>query len=272
MPSACSTGFCDGPRVSAHTRVVGNSLPGFSTPCRVECIAQAQHHVEVFVGKQQRHQVALLQSHAMFAGDRSAHRHAVFQYVAARRLHQFQLLGIARIKQDQRMQVAVARMKDVTDAQSILLRDSLDKLKHRRNRRARHHAVLRIVGRRQPSQRRERVLAALPQQRAFVLVLGPPHLARLLLDADFPHRLCLLFYLLCQALQFDQQHRARVQRITRMTGCFHRPQRPAVEHLQRRRSDARGGNRRHGSRSVVDGLEDSQQRGDALRPPQQISP
>src|SRR5580700_12173913 len=38
MPSAASTGFRDAPRVSAHTRVVGNSLPGFNTPAALNAL------------------------------------------------------------------------------------------------------------------------------------------------------------------------------------------------------------------------------------------
>ena len=118
------------------------------------------------------------------------------------------------------MQIAVAGVEDVADDQVVFLRDIADVSQHRGNLAARHHAILRVVRRADAPQRRESHLAALPQQRALFFVLGAPHLARLLLQADFPHRFRLLFHRLAQSFQLDQQHRARIQRIAGVAERF----------------------------------------------------
>ena len=72
IPSCASTGFRAGPEISRHMRGVGSIFSGFSTSSRVERVAQADHHVEVFFGEQHRHQVALLHANAVLAGDGAA--------------------------------------------------------------------------------------------------------------------------------------------------------------------------------------------------------
>jgi hypothetical protein len=67
------------------------------------------------------HAVELFDAHAVLAGHGAAHGHAGFQDVGAKQLAAVQLVRVVRIEQDQRVQVAVARVEHVGAAQLVLL-------------------------------------------------------------------------------------------------------------------------------------------------------
>ena len=82
------------------------------------------------------------------------------------------------------MEVPVARMEDVPDAEAVRLRQRLDPPQHARELRARNDAVLHVVVGGQAAHGRERRLAALPEERARWLVLRETKLEGAALEAD----------------------------------------------------------------------------------------
>ena len=160
-------------------------------------------------------------------------------------------------------------MEYVSNTETVFLAHFFDELENRWNLRARNDAILRVIRRSQPAKRSKCVLATLPQKRAFIFVFGAAHLSRLLLITDFADRFRLFFNLFGQAFQFNQQHGTRVERIACVTCGFNSAQRPAIQHFQRRWSDACGGDRGDRARTIVYGLEDPEQCRYSFRPPQQ---
>ena len=83
---------------------------------------------------------------------------------------ELRLPGNLLVVADQRMQVAVAGMEHVADAQAAARLELADALEHLGQLRARHDAVLHVVVRRHAPHRRERALPPLPDPRAMFLV------------------------------------------------------------------------------------------------------
>ena len=81
---------------------------------------EPEHLCVFFGGELHAHAAEFLDAHAVLARHRAAHRHAGFQNVGAKQFGPVQLLRVIRIEQDQRMQVAIARMKNVAAAQAVL--------------------------------------------------------------------------------------------------------------------------------------------------------
>ena len=97
------------------------------------------------------------------------------------------LVRIALVVEHERMNIAIAGVKYVRDAQTVFLARGLDEAHDLGQFRARHHAVLGKVIGAQPANRAERALAAFPQQRALVFRFGDAHVARAVLFAEADH-------------------------------------------------------------------------------------
>ena len=138
------------------------------------------------------------------------------------------------------MDVAVAGVEDVGDAQAMLLgRRRWIAAGCRGSLRARHDAVLRAVARRQPADGAERVLAALPEQpraRRRRARRGPR--ARRAARQTAATRVGLRVEPGRQAVDLDDQHRAGVEREAEVERRLDRLEDQLVHHLQRRRDDA----------------------------------
>src|SRR5271165_4282336 len=80
---------------------------------RVEGAFQALLLVEVELGEHGPHEIALLDSNAVLARQHAAHLDAEPQNVGAERFRPVQLSGPVGVVEDQRMQVAVASVKNV---------------------------------------------------------------------------------------------------------------------------------------------------------------
>ena len=142
-------------------------------------------------------------------------------------------------------------MKNVSNLKSVALADFVDAPERLRELRARDHAVLHIVARRNPAHRAEGVLAPFPQQLALAIVARHAHLARLVRLAHLAHRCRLRLGRFAQPFQLDQKHGRAVQGETGVDVRLDGAQRPAVEHFARRRSDPARGDVRHGFRGVI---------------------
>lgn len=119
--------------------------------------------------------IYFLHSYAVLSRHGSSNLHAQFEYGGAEFLGPFHFVRFIRIEQDQRVQVAVARMEDVGAAQAEVVFHLFDGAQHARQMTARDGAVHAVVIGRHAPRGGERVLAAGPEFQALGLRRG--HLA-----------------------------------------------------------------------------------------------
>ena len=156
----------------------GLHRPSGSNASLMRCIWR---HVRL--REDQRHQVLLLHADAVLAAQRAAGRGAHAHDLGARVDHPLLGAGHVGVPQDQRVQVAVAGVEDVGDAEARFARDLLDARQRRRQLGARHHAVDGVVVGREPADRGKRAFAARPERGALGVVLGQPHVERAVVAA-----------------------------------------------------------------------------------------
>src|SRR5579871_3508531 len=132
----------------------------------IEHAPQRAHRVQIDPGKLLLHEIDLFHTDAMLARCTAAHRDALLEDVMTGGQRPAHLVRFTFIVKDQWMDVAVAGVEHVRDAQAVLLAARADEAHHLRQFRARHHSVLRQKIRTQPPDGPERALAAFPQVHA----------------------------------------------------------------------------------------------------------
>src|SRR5438105_3567140 len=78
--------------------------------------------VQIDLGEHRRHQVALLDADAVLAGQHAADLDAELQNVRAEFFGALELTRLVGVVEDERMQIAVAGVEDIGDAQLVVLR------------------------------------------------------------------------------------------------------------------------------------------------------
>ena len=167
--------------------------------------ADPAHRVQIDVVEHLAQVLPLLHPHPVLAGDRAAEVDAESEDLARQLLGAPQFAFDPAIEEDERVQVAIARMEDVGDPDPVLFAEPLDLRQSLAEARARHDAVLHDVVRAQPPHRRERALAALPDAHPVVRVAGDVFEVGLRLPDDFQQQFALGGDLLLLALQLDDQ-------------------------------------------------------------------
>src|SRR5690349_10015471 len=94
-------------------------LAGVEQAFGIERAFQALLMRKVDLGEHLAHEVALLDADAVLAGQHTAHTDAQPQNVGSEGLGAVELLLLAGIEQDQRMEVAVARMEDIGAGKAV---------------------------------------------------------------------------------------------------------------------------------------------------------
>ena len=135
----------------------------------VEGAPQPGEHLEVALREHLRHRARLVDADAVLARERAARIEAGGEDCLGE-LARPLALSRSSVVQHQRMQVAVARVEDVADAEAVLPLELRDPPQHPGQLRPRHDAVLDVVVGRDPPHRGERGLAALPEQPSLGLV------------------------------------------------------------------------------------------------------
>ena len=153
-------------------------LAGIAEAGRIEGALQLSHQRQIRCREDERHEVGFLEPDAVLAGDRAADLRADLHDLGAGLHHTLLLARLARIVEDVRMQVAVAGVEHVADAQAVRGDDLVHAREHVRQLRARDDAVHHHVRGRHAAVGAERRLASLPEQLALGLVARRPHLAR----------------------------------------------------------------------------------------------
>ena len=141
----------------------GSILDGLQRPSGLNVVRRRDHRGQVFGREELGHELHLLDADAVLAGDAAAEVDALVEDLVARQQDALHLLGVALVEQQDRVDVAVAGVKDVGDAQVVPLADVGDEPQDVRQLGARHDAVLRAVARAEPADRAEGLLAALPE-------------------------------------------------------------------------------------------------------------
>ena len=137
------------------------------------------------------------------------------------------------VVEHERVEVAVAGVEDVADAEPVLARELADPPQHLGQLRPRDDAVLHVVVGRHPAHRREGALAAEPEQRPLGVVARDPHLEGAAVAADPVDGGRVLLDLHGDAVELDEQERLGVLRVAGVVGLLGRDDRERVHHLDR---------------------------------------
>ena len=196
----------------------------------------------------------------MLPGDAAADGDAGPQDVFARGDHLVQFSWSPHVEEDVGVQVAIAGVKHVGDAQMVSGADGRNLPHDLRQPATRHHTVLHVVVGGQRPQRAERALAPFPQPEPLRVVLGHAHLARAMVHADLVHLAGTALGELAHSLQLHQQDGIGIARISHGRSGLHRFDGEPVHHLQRGRHDPGCGDVHHGLRGRVHSVKNGQQR------------
>jgi len=220
-------------------------LAGIEQALGIEGALHGQH-LRAFLGAElHAHGVELLDTDAVLAGDRAAHRDAGLQDVGAELLAPVQLVGIVGIEQDQRMQVAVAGMEHVGAPQPVLLLHLLDRQQDVRQPLARDGRVHAHVVGADAAGGGERVLAAAPEPQALGLVPAHGDGGGACVAQHLAHAADLFFDFLRHAIALAQQDGFGREVVSGMDEVLDRRRHRLVHHLQAGRDDAVRDDRGH---------------------------
>src|ERR1051326_7079282 len=101
-------------------------LAWIAQPVRVERVLDAQHQSNVVLRKDQRHQVLFFHADTVLPAERAPSRGAHLHDLSSGVDHALLGAGLVGIPEDQWVQVAVTRVKDVGNSKARFGRDCLD--------------------------------------------------------------------------------------------------------------------------------------------------
>ena len=167
----------------------------------------------------------------MLARHRAAHGHAGFQNVCAKLFAAVHLVGVVCIKQNQRVQVAVACMEHVQAAQLVFLFHLLNGLQDVGQTLARDGAVHAHVVGADAARGGERVFAAAPKLHALRFVAAHGDGSCTAAAQHFAHAANFFFHFFGCAVALAQQNRGGAQVVVGVDKVFHGGGHGAVHHL-----------------------------------------
>ena len=132
------------------------------------------------------------------------------------RLGAFERAGFAAVEKNERMQIAVAGVKDIRATQPSFARHLADAAQRFAEPAARHDAVLHDEIRRQAADRAEGALAAFPNRDALLRIARGPRLDGLARGDDPIEPLAIRRHGFARSFEFDDEHRFAARRIFRM--------------------------------------------------------
>ena len=200
----------------------------------------------------------------MLPGDAAAHGETRVQQLVVGGLGALELAGHEVVVEDQRVEVAVARVEDIGDDQAVPGRDRLHLPHDLGQAGAGHHGVLQEPGRGQATEDARGFLSTLPQERSLRLVLGHADLEGGAAPAHLHDARGLLVDLRPRTVELDEEDGARAFRIARADALFDGADDDLVDHLEGGGDDSRPHDGRDRLRGVVDGRERRQERLDAF--------
>ena len=252
-------------RPRRRTSWSGTSCRGCRVREGLKALFKPVHQRQIGDREDERHEIGLLEADAVLAGDRTADVRADLHDLGAGRHHARLFAGLARIVEDVRVEITVAGVKHVADAQPRSGDDLVHATEHVRKLRAWDHAVHHHIGWRHAAVCTEGGLASLPEKLPLGLAVRGAHLARARLAARLDDALGLHVHPDREAVELDQQRRVGVARITTVERVLDRLDGQVVDHLHRRRHEPARDDRRHRRRGLVDRVEHREHRLDGLR-------
>src|ERR1051326_5001463 len=160
----------------------------------------------------------------MSTGDRPACCDTDFHQLASRIFYSSHFICKARVKTDERMQIAVASVKNVRDAQLIACGDVVSGVEYLRQSRSRHNRILDHRVRRNTADRSKRAFACGPELLSLRFVARVATTARAILHADALNLFRLLVKTCFDSIQLDQQRRTSIRwQSRRKDTCLDRP-------------------------------------------------
>ncbi len=166
------------------------------------------------------------------------------------------------------MQIAVAGVEDIRDAQPVALLHLRHRAQHARQLAARNRAVHAVVVRAQAADGRKRGLAPGPEREPLALARRDANAARGVARRDRAHALDEIVDFDGGPVELDDQQRFDVERIADADERLGGVNRRLVHHLHARRNDAVGDDRSDAGAGRLDGVEADQERARRLRAPQ----
>src|SRR5262249_35996154 len=157
------------PALHAHAAELGAAVQGRDVLARIEQsvgIERALHALEALDlrgGELYAHLVDLLHAHAVLASDGAADLDAFLEHLAREALGAVELVGVVRVVENQRVQVAVAGVEHVRAAQAVFLLHPRDEFQDLAELLSRDRAVHAVVVGRDAADRGERRLAPRPE-------------------------------------------------------------------------------------------------------------
>jgi hypothetical protein len=230
------------------------ALPHTGEGARIEHRAHALHQREIFGGEHRRHVLRLVGADAVLAGERAAGIDAVAENLGGGFDRPFRLAGNPLVVADQRVEVAVAGMEDVADAQARSLLEIADAVQHLGQTRPRDDPVLHVVVRRDAPHRRKRRLAAAPDARAMLVARRHLDGRRAAAAADVDDHVEQRRDLGLRPVELDDQDGVGIGEV-RVHRGLGRADRQRVHHLDRRRDDAGADDVGHGAAAAFDRVE-----------------
>jgi len=219
----------------------------------------AAHQREIIVGKNQRHQLVFFHADAVLAGERAANFDAIANDFVGGGDGAFEVRRIARIVEDDGMEVAVTGMKNVADLKTVGFGNFGDAAESLRELGARDHAVENVIAGSEASEGAEGVFAALPEKFALASVACDAHFARVMREAHFVDGGGLRGDGFGETFELDEQNSGAVARESSVHVVFNGVESPAIDHFAGGGSDGAGGDFGDGARGVVEIVENGEQ-------------
>src|SRR6266581_6822225 len=167
----------------------------------------------------------------MFSGKRAAHLHAKLHDIRAGGPGTLELIGIAMVKKNQRMQIAVSSVKNVSDDEAVTFGNFFDAQERRRELGARNDAIEHVIRWRDAANGAEGLFAAFPKQSAFASVARAAHFSRMVAQANLADFGGLGFGGLAHAFHLYQKNGGTIERQASMDIGFDGAESPAIEHF-----------------------------------------
>ena len=224
----------------------------------IEGVVDAAHEVEVCVGEKERHEFALFHADAVLAGEAAADFDAITDDFSGGFQSALELLVVAKIVENDRVEIAVAGVEDVANAEAELVADFLDVAERLRKLGTRDDTVEDVDAGGDSAEGAEGVFAALPEEFALSIVAGYADFASVMRAANFVDGRGLRSDGFDHAFDFEEEDGGRIEGETGVDVVFDDAERPTVEHFTGGGSDAASGDVGDGFRGIVDAVENGE--------------
>src|SRR5262245_29993794 len=191
----------------------GEYFVGIEKPGRIEDLFDAHHRLKVGIREDQIHEIFFLVPDTMFAAKRPSDSDTQFHDLFAHAEDLVDLIGIAAIEKNQRMEVTVAGMKYICHAQAVTLRHMIDRNKNFRQPRPLNDTTHCAHILSKTDHGTEGPLAAQPQLRTFFVVLGNADVVSAIPSANIYNRARCFLEAFTESVYFDQYRRHGILRI-----------------------------------------------------------